>query len=156
MEIRFLFVGRAKAAYIEAGVADYVSRLGRYLKAEVRLIKAAPHRKGQGEAQALGAEAARLEAHLSDVDYVICLERGGQPLSSEGLARTIEGLMLRGVKRVAFVVGGMAGLPAQIAARANLLLSLGPMTFTHEMARLILVEQIYRALTIRAGEPYHK
>jgi 23S rRNA (pseudouridine1915-N3)-methyltransferase len=156
VELVFVFVGRAKEAYLEVGWNDYVARIRRHLKAEVRLLKAEPRRKGTDEAQALAREAKRMEPLLASADHVICLDRAGKQLSSEELARHLEGLILRGVKRAALVVGGVGGLHSEVVARADLLLSLGPMTFTHEMSRLIIAEQVYRALSIRAGEPYHK
>ena len=156
MELAFIFVGKAKEAYLEEGVADYLGRIRRFLRAETRLVRAEPRKGATDEAQALAREAQRIEAALPSADYVICLDRGGQALSSEELARWLEGLMQRGVKRAAFVIGGVGGLSEEIVRRADLRLSLGPMTFTHQMSRLILLEQVYRALTIRAGQPYHK
>ena len=156
MELSFVFVGRVKERYLEEGVADYLGRVRRYLRAEVRLVKAEARGGATDGAKALAKEALRLSQALAGADYVICLDKGGRQLTSEGLAALLDELMRRGVKRAAFVIGGASGLPPEVAARANLTLSLGAMTFTHEMSRLILLEQTYRALTIRAGEPYHK
>jgi 23S rRNA (pseudouridine1915-N3)-methyltransferase len=156
VELVFVFVGKAREAYLEAGVEDYLLRIRRYLRAEVRLVAAEPRRKAADEAKALAREGQRLKGALAGADHVICLERCGKQLSSEELARYLEGLMLKGIKRVAFVVGGVGGLPQEVLEGAHLLLSFGPMTFTHEMSRLIILEQVFRALTIRAGEPYHR
>ena len=152
----FVFVGKASQAYLEEGVADYLSRVRRYLRAEVRIVRAGARRRNSCEEKALAEEAQRLSPALAGADYVVCLDRLGKQLTSEGLAQHLDALMLRGVRRAAFVVGGVGGLSPGLLARADLRLSFGPMTFTHEMSRLILLEQVYRALTIRAGEPYHR
>jgi 23S rRNA (pseudouridine1915-N3)-methyltransferase len=156
VELIFIFVGKPKEAYLEEGVADYLSRIRRYLRAEVRVVRAEPRRRGTDEAKALAGEGQRIAAALAGADYKICLDRVGRQLSSEGLAGHMEALAQRGVRRAAFVVGGVGGLPADLARSADLALSMGPMTFTHEMSRVILLEQVFRALTIQAGEPYHR
>jgi 23S rRNA (pseudouridine1915-N3)-methyltransferase len=155
VEIFFVFVGKNREAYLEAGVEDYLGRVRRYLKAEVRLVPAEPRRRNADEKKALAREAQRLKAALAAADYVVCLDVSGKQLSSESLARKLEELMLGGVRRLAFVVGGAGGLSAELLGAAHLRLSLSPMTFTHEMCRVIILEQVYRALTIRAGQPYH-
>ena len=89
-------------------------------------------------------------------DYLVCLDRGGRLLDSIALAEQVERWKMQSQKNLTFVIGGNLGLSAELLTRADFVLSLSPMTFTHDMTRLILLEQLYRACTIMAGEKYHK
>jgi 23S rRNA (pseudouridine1915-N3)-methyltransferase len=156
VKLSFIFVGKAKEAYLEEGINNYLGRVRRYLPADVSVVKAEPIRKGADEAAILRAEGERILSRVESGDHLCCLERTGRQLSSEGLAAWIEDLANRGTRRVVFVVGGALGLSKEVLGRADSLWSLSTLTLTHEMARLVLMEQLFRALTIRAGEPYHK
>ncbi|MFH0808902.1 MAG: 23S rRNA (pseudouridine(1915)-N(3))-methyltransferase RlmH [Pseudomonadota bacterium] len=158
MKIVFVFVGKTRQGenYMEQGVADYLGRIRRYARAEIRLVAAEQRHRGVDEAKALAKEAERLASALADCDHVICLDEAGRQSTSVELAHLLDGLMLHAVKRTAFVVGGSGGLSAGTKGAAHRLLSLGKMTLTHEMSRLVIIEQVYRALSIRAGEPYHR
>jgi len=139
LKLVVLAVGKLRDKHFQALCDDYQSRAGRHLSVDVVEVEddAALARKwpAQGE--------------------TIALEVGGESWSTERLARHIGDRMLRGGRAITFAIGGADGLPAALSARANLRLSLSAMTLPHRMARLVLLEQIYRALTIIRGEPYH-
>ena len=152
MTVLVLAVGRLRAAYREA-CDDYLRRLGRYLKveeAEVREASRAPTVESQRE-----EEAERLRARLPRGGTVVALAREGSPWTSEELARRLDGWRMA-ARPLAFVVGGSHGLSPDFLASADVRWSLGPLTLPHELARVVVLEQLYRASTILRGEPYHK
>ena len=152
MTLLVLAVGRLRAAYREA-CDDYLRRLGRYARieeVEVREASRAPTVQTQRE-----EEAHRLRARLPAAATVIALAREGSGWTSEELARRLEGWRVA-TRPVAFVIGGSHGLAAGLLASAGARWSLGPLTLPHELARVVVVEQLYRAFTILRGEPYHK
>jgi 23S rRNA (pseudouridine1915-N3)-methyltransferase len=152
MTLLVLAVGRLRAAYREA-CDDYLRRLGRYARveeAEVREASRAPTVERQRE-----EEAARLRARLPGDSNVVALAREGAPWSSEELARRMDGWRVA-ARPLAFVIGGSHGLAPGFLASAGARWSLGPLTLPHELARVVVVEQLYRAFTILRGEPYHK
>jgi 23S rRNA (pseudouridine1915-N3)-methyltransferase len=152
MTLLVLAVGRLRAAYREA-CDDYLRRLARYARveeAEVREASRAPTVERQRE-----EEAARLGARLAGGSTVVALAREGSPWSSEELARRLDGWRVA-ARPLAFVIGGSHGLAPGLLASASARWSLGPLTLPHELARVVVVEQLYRAFTILRGEPYHK
>jgi 23S rRNA (pseudouridine1915-N3)-methyltransferase len=145
MDTLLLAVGRLRPYYREA-YDDYVRRLGKYLKvrdAEVR------------EAGRRAQEADRLRRHLRPGMTVVALARAGDPWSSEQLARRLERWRLD-ARPLAFVIGGSRGLDPDLLTSAAERWSLGPLTLPHELARVVVAEQLYRGMTILRGEPYHK
>jgi 23S rRNA (pseudouridine1915-N3)-methyltransferase len=145
METLLLAVGRLRPYYREA-YDDYVRRLGKYLKirdAEVR------------EANEREQEAERLRRHLRQGMTVVALARTGESWSSEQLARKLERWRID-ARPLAFVLGGSRGLTPDFLAGATERWSLGPLTLPHELARVVVAEQLYRGMTILRGEPYHK
>lgn len=164
MKILLMAVGRTRSALMRQAIDEYLTRLGHYdSPVEVKIIDdVTKGRKAAGklgsdaqkEAQKL-AEGEALLRCLTPADRVILLdERGRQPTSRE-FAEMIDRMITGGTRRVAFVVGGPYGFSPAVYARADGQLSLSRMTFSHEMVRLFFVEQLYRAQTIRKGEPYH-
>jgi 23S rRNA (pseudouridine1915-N3)-methyltransferase len=152
MTLMVLAVGRLRAAYREA-CDDYLRRLGRHLRVEeieVREASRAPTVAAQRE-----VEATRLRARLPGAATIVALTREGSAWSSEELARRVEGWRVTS-RPLALVLGGSHGLSAGFLAAASVRWSLGPLTLPHELARVIVVEQLYRAFTILRGEPYHK
>ena len=152
MTLTVLAVGRLRAAYREA-CDDYLRRLGRYARvgeAEVREASRAPTVEAQRE-----EEAGRLRAKIPGGSTVVALAREGSPWTSEELARRMDGWRVA-ARPLAFVVGGSHGLAPGFLASAAARWSLGPLTLPHELARVVVVEQLYRAYTILRGEPYHK
>lgn len=152
MTLLILAVGRLRAAYREA-CDDYLRRLGRYARvneAEVREASRAPTVAAQRE-----EEAERLRARIPDGSTVVALAREGKAWTSEELARRLDGWRLA-ARPLAFVIGGSYGLAPAVLEAAAVRWSLGPLTLPHELARVVVAEQLYRAFTILRGEPYHK
>lgn len=151
MEIALLAVGRLRPYYREA-CDDYLRRLSRYARMaeiEVREARAASAAAQQSE------EAARLAARRVAGATTICLAREGTPWSSTDLARKLDAWQLS-ARPLAFIIGGSVGLAPHFIRSAAAIWSLGPLTLPHELARVVVVEQLYRACTILRGEPYHK
>ncbi len=152
MNIQIIVPGRIKERYIQDGVADYLQRLRRYNKAEIIEVKI----KGRGGVVGKDDEGQQLLARLGSRVLLVALDPQGKSMTSESLAAQCEHWQNKGEKIVAFLIGGPTGLSDAVRQRANLLLSLSAMTFTHDMARLLLVEQLYRAYAIINGSQYHK
>ncbi|MBW6468076.1 MAG: 23S rRNA (pseudouridine(1915)-N(3))-methyltransferase RlmH [Coriobacteriia bacterium] len=154
MKITLVAVGRLKEAYWRDAAAEYLKRLRPY--ATVEVIEVPDRDVTRDEARALSEEAADVLRALPDGAHVVALEISGRALSSEGFAADLADHMVGGRSHVAFVLGGAAGLDPAVLARADSRLSLGPMTLPHQLARVVLLEQIYRAFRIVRGEPYHR
>ncbi|MDR6552364.1 23S rRNA (pseudouridine(1915)-N(3))-methyltransferase RlmH [Paenibacillus qinlingensis] len=159
MQIQILTVGKLKERYLVDGIAEYVKRLGPYAKisiVEVPDEKAPENMSPAEEQQVRDREGARLLAALRQDVYVVALAIDGEMWSSEQLAGSLDKLATYGRSQVAFVIGGSLGLSSELLRRADMRLSFGRMTLPHQLMRLVLVEQIYRAMRINRGEPYHK
>ena len=159
MNISIITVGKLKEKYLKQGIGEYVKRLSAYAKIDIIEIpdEKAPETLSDMEMlQVKAKEGERILAKISDDTHVIALAIEGKMKSSEELADTIDKLATYGKSKVAFVIGGSLGLSADVMKRANDTLSFSKMTFPHQLMRLILVEQIYRAFRINRGEPYHK
>lgn len=154
MRIALVAVGRLKERYWREAAEEYLKRLGPY--ASVRVLEVDDRDSGRDAARALAEEGADVVRAIPPGAHVIALEIGGRQLSSEAFAEKLAALALDGRSSVAFVIGGSVGLSADVLARANERMSLGPMTLPHNLARVVLLEQIYRAFRINRGEPYHK
>ncbi len=153
MEVTLAAVGRLRPSYREA-CDEYLRRLGRYARVaevEVREASRAPTPEAQRR-----EEATRLAAKLPPGARVVALTRDGRAWSSAELARRLSAWRLEGGRGLAFVLGGSHGLGAALLEGAAERWSLGPLTLPHELARVVVAEQLYRAFTILAGHPYHK
>lgn len=158
-EVTIACVGRLKEKFYADAVAEYQKRLGRYCRFQVAEVRdeAAPDAPSAGErTQILEKEGARLLERIPSGAYVIALCIEGRQLTSEALADKLQSLALSGQSRVCFVIGGSFGLSDAVKRRADFQLSFSPMTFPHQLMRVILSEQIYRAYTILSGQKYHK
>jgi len=153
--VEILFLGKTKESYLAAGIKEYVKRLSHYLKVEIKTVKEERIKKGEPDKTIIERQSRDLLQYVQDA-YLVCLDRTGRQLESPELAAQVEKWEMRGLKKISFVIGGPLGLSEEILQKADLILSLSRMTFTHEMARLLLLEQLYRACTINAGEKYHK
>jgi 23S rRNA (pseudouridine1915-N3)-methyltransferase len=151
--IRLVVVGRPRGPLREAA-ADYEGRLARALRLEVVEVREEPLQRGT-VAEVLAREAARIRPHVEGL-RLVCLDRAGDALASEALAELVRDLEETPPQRTAFVIGGSAGIDPALLARADRRLSLGPLTLPHQLARVVLCEQLYRATTILRGEPYHR
>lgn len=159
MNIKIIAAGKIKEKYMLQGINEYMKRLRPYARVEVIEV---PDEKINEKASAAEQEIARKkegEKILNKLDsdsYLIALAVEGKSLSSEGLARSMERLALGGKGKITFIIGGALGLSDEVKKKAHLLLSFSNMTFPHQLMRLILLEQIYRAFKINRNEPYHK
>ena len=155
MKLTLLVIGKAGPLVADA-VADSERRAARYWNLDVVEVREERGRKGLSEAVIRDAESARLLERVPAGFEICALTRDGEHWSSNELARYLENLGVQSRAGVAFVIGGALGLSEALIERAERTLSLSPMTLTHELARLIIAEQLYRAGTIVRGEPYHK
>jgi 23S rRNA (pseudouridine1915-N3)-methyltransferase len=152
-------VGKIKEKYLTAGMQEYLKRLTPYARVELISVADEPIPDGASPAQEEQVKAREGERILQQLDgsqFVVALDGRGQPLSSEELAAFLAERALRGQSNLAFVIGGSLGLSGAVLERADYRLSLGRLTFLHQMVPLILLEQIYRGFKINRGEPYHK
>jgi 23S rRNA (pseudouridine1915-N3)-methyltransferase len=159
MQIRVVAVGKVKEKYLQEGIAEYEKRLRPYVKLQVTEIpeeKRPASASPTTESAALEKEGQRIHAATPEGSLVIALDIKGQSWTSEDLADAFRVWELAGKNQVVFIIGGDLGLSSAVLARSTLRLSLSKMTFTHPMARLLLLEQVYRACRINSGEPYHK
>jgi 23S rRNA (pseudouridine1915-N3)-methyltransferase len=159
VQIRIIAVGKIKERFLQDGISEYEKRLRPYVKLyiiEIPEEKRPVSASASVESVAMEKEGQRILAAIPEGSFVIALDVKGQGWSSEELARHLGTWELSGTNSLAILVGGDLGLGENVLAQCRLRLSLSPMTFTHPMARLILIEQLYRACRIRSGEPYHK
>lgn len=152
MQIRIVAVGRLKAPYAVQACAEFAKRLAPYYPLEIVEVRASD---GGQPLQAMREEAERIAKHVHDDDCVWLLDRTGDALSSEQLSRAIDAVANRGTRRMTFVIAGTYGAAEPLRLRADFVWSLSPLTFLHEWARMIVLEQIYRAAKIARNEPYH-
>lgn len=159
MKISIVCVGKIKESFYREAVAEYAKRLSRYCKPEI--IEVADEKTPDGaslqtEEQIREKEGRRILEKLQEDAFICTLEIGGKKLSSEELARWMEKLTVGGTSHIMFVIGGSLGLHESVSRRADFAISFSDMTFPHQLMRVILTEQIYRAFRIIHGEPYHK
>ncbi|MCP9076527.1 23S rRNA (pseudouridine(1915)-N(3))-methyltransferase RlmH [Streptococcus sp. CF4-2] len=159
MKIKLVTVGKLKEKYLKDGIAEYSKRISRF--AAVEMIELAdektPDRASDSENEKiLDLEGNRILSKIGDREFVVVLAIEGKTLSSEEFSKQLEQASINGFSTLTFVIGGSLGLSPQVKKRANLSLSFGRLTLPHQLMRLVLVEQIYRAFTIQQGSPYHK
>ena len=154
MKHELLFLGRTKDGFIAEGIEAYSSRLKHYTNFSISILK--EKKKGNRAKSLKDGQGALLLKAVPAGAFTVALDSGGSQFSSESFSRKIEEWELRGIRQVNYLIGGPDGLSSDVTGSADLLLSLSKMTFTHDMVRLFLVEQLYRAYTIKAGEKYHK
>lgn len=153
MRLHFVWVGKTKDRRCAGLVEEYLERIRRFAPVEVSEIR---EPGGDDPEMVMRREGARLSAAIENDDLVVILDEKGAPMSSTELAGFIQRQQTSGTKRIALIIGGFAGIDEQLKGRADQLLSLSRFTLTHELARVVLTEQVYRAFTILAGFPYHK
>lgn len=159
MNISIVTVGKLKEKYLKLGIEEYTKRLSSYSKIEIIEVpdEKAPEVLSEAEMlQVKKKEGERILAKVPTDAHVIALAIEGKQKSSEELADTIDKLGTYGKSKVTFIIGGSLGLSDEVLKRADEKLSFSKMTFPHQLMRLILVEQVYRAFRINRGEPYHK
>ncbi len=155
MKFTFLFLGKTKERYLDDAVADFARRLGRYVDVEIVVLKERYSRNDPEDViRRIGGEI--LLAACRDDGLKVALDLSGRHFDSPGLASELRQWQERGLRTVYFMIGAHLGLPDSVVRRADLVWCLSRLTFTHEMTRMILLEQLYRACTINAGGRYHK
>ena len=158
-KISIISVGKIKEKYLKDGIGEYTKRLSRYCKLDIIEVPDEKTPDGASEVvenQIKNLEGERILKSIKDDDYVIALAIDGKMLDSVELSNKMESLGVRGTSHIVFVIGGSLGLSENVLKRADYKLSFSKMTFPHQLMRMILLEQIYRAYRIMKGEPYHK
>ena len=155
MKIQLWSVGKEHEAYVKAGVEDFTKRIGRYYPVEWKVISPPKNAGTLSQAELKKKEAGILLEALTKDDYLVALDERGKQLSSEGLAQFIQGRANESVRNLIFLIGGAYGLDETVLQRANHKWSLSQLTLPHQLVRLLLTEQVYRACTILRNEKYH-
>ncbi len=155
MKIQLVAVGKTSSGYIREGIDMYLNRLKHYLPVEVKIISDIKENKSMTEERQKELEGEAILSTLMPGDYVVLLDERGDELTSRQFSTYMDKRMSTVARRMVFIVGGPYGFSQKVYDRADSKLSLSRMTFNHEMVRLFFVEQLYRAMTILRGEPYH-
>lgn len=155
MEICVLSVGKISSPWIKEGLSLFEPRIGKYIKFSSIIIPDIKNAKSYSIDNIKDAEGKSLMKCIVPSDYIVLMDERGKEYTSREFSGWIQKQMNTGIKRLVIIIGGPFGFSSEIYSRADALISLSKMTFTHEMAKLILTEQIYRAYTILKGEPYH-
>ena len=156
MKFTVVAVGKLKERFWSDACAEYLKRLQPYAKTQVAEVADIDPARAGGEDAAVEREGAAVLKAIPERAHVVLLDIGGKQRSSESLSAHIDDLGLRGASELVFVIGGSCGVSAAVRARANETLSFGPITLPHNLARVVLLEQLYRSCKISRGEPYHK
>lgn len=155
MKVKLLGIGKTDADHIIQGVKEYEKRLKHYIPYESLFIPDLKNSKNLSESQQKDKEGELIKGQIKETDMVVLLDENGTQLSSVEFAKFIEKQMVSGSKTMVFVIGGPYGFSNEVYQLAKTKISLSKMTFSHQMVRLIFTEQLYRAMTIIKGEPYH-
>lgn len=155
MKIQLVAVGKTSSGYIREGIDMYLNRLKHYLPVDVKIIGDIKGNKSMTEERQKELEGEAILSTLMPGDYVVLLDERGDELTSRQFSTYMDKRMSTVARRMVFIVGGPYGFSQKVYDRADSKLSLSRMTFNHEMVRLFFVEQLYRAMTILRGEPYH-
>ena len=159
MKVKIIAVGKLKENYLKDGISEYGKRMSRFAKFEIVELpdeKTPDNASDAQNQQIMEKEGERILGKISDRDYVIVLAIEGKQFPSEEFSKIIADATLRGYSDIVFVIGGSLGLADKVKKRANLKMSFGLLTLPHQLMRLVLSEQIYRAFMIQQGSPYHK
>ena len=156
MRLHLVFVGKTGLEELDVAIHRYVKRLQHYVPIEIHLIREEKISKSVPERLVQERESDRILDVVRDRGVLLVWDRLGRELNSEDLAAILQGLQNQGVGHVWVIVGGALGVSERLLTRANQVLALSRLTFPHDIARLLVVEQLYRAFTITRGEPYHK
>lgn len=155
MKVKLVLIGKTDSNYLKDGINEYGKRLKHYLPLEIVVIPDLKNTKKLSEDQQKQKEGELISSQIKDGDFTVILDEKGKEFSSVEFSKFIEKQMISGLRNLVFVVGGPYGFSDEIHKRANIKISLSRMTFSHQMVRMIFLEQLYRAMTIIKGEPYH-
>lgn len=156
MKIKIIAPGKIKEKYLKEGIEEYLKRLVPYVPVEITELTPIEIKDENLTDKTLITEGEKILSCIKPQDYVITMEINGKQFSSEEFSKKISMLANEGISEIVFVIGSSCGLGRNVSERANLKMSLSKMTFLHQFARLILLEQIYRAFKIARNETYHK
>jgi ribosomal RNA large subunit methyltransferase H len=156
VKIKIIALGKIKEKYLKSGIDEFLKRLTPYASVSVVELNPIEIKDENLKDKILLDEGEKILSNIKPLDFVITLEIEGQQFSSEDFAQKIKDLTNNGTQEIVFVIGSSCGIGKNVSTRANLKMSMSKMTFLHEFARLILIEQIYRAFKINKGEKYHK
>ena len=156
MKIKVIALGKIKEKFLKDGIDEFLKRLTPYASLEIIELNPIEIKDENLTQKALDEEGVNILSHIKDNSFVITMEIQGKQLSSEEFAQKINEVIKNGVSELVFVIGSSCGISKKVSQRADFKLSMSKMTFLHQFARLILVEQIYRAFKILKGEKYHK
>lgn len=155
MNIKLLAIGKTDNKNLQVLIDEYIKRLGFYIKFDLEIIPDIKNAKNLSEVQQKQKEGELILAKLSATDHLILLDENGKSFSSVGFADELQKKMNSGIKTLVFVIGGPYGFSDEVYQKAHGKISLSKMTFSHQMVRLFVIEQIYRSFTILRNEPYH-
>lgn len=159
MHVEVIAVGKIKERYWTDALKEYEKRLSAYITLSIHEVADEPSPESISEAermQLLGREAERIQKLMKPRDGLVLLDIGGRTMSSEAWSETYESLLGEGFGRLVFIIGGSNGVHPDLRMKAKLRWSFGPLTLPHQLARVVLLEQLYRGIRIMRGEPYHK
>ena len=156
MKIKIIALGKIKEKFLKDGIDEFLKRLTPYTSLEIIELNPIEIKDENLTQKALDEEGVNILSHIKEDSYVITMEINGKQLSSEEFAQKINDITMSGISELVFVIGSSCGISPQVSSRASFKLSMSKMTFLHQFARLILIEQIYRAFKILKGEKYHK
>lgn len=156
MKIKIIALGKIKEKFLKEGIDEFLKRLTPYASVEIIELSPIEIKDGHLTERVLDEEGDKILSHIKPQSFVITMEILGKQFSSEEFAKKINSLTNEGQSEIIFVIGSSCGLSKKVSARSNLKMSMSKMTFLHQFARLLLVEQIYRAFKIIKGETYHK
>lgn len=156
MNINIISVGKVREKYLKSGIDEFLKRIQPYSSLKITEINAELLKDESLIQKAIEIEGDKILSKIPDTSYVIVMEVLGKQLSSEDFAKEITKINSKGINQLVFVIGGAYGLSEKVKRRADLLLSFSKMTLPHQIMRLFLLEQIYRAFRIIQNEPYHK
>ncbi len=155
MKIELWQIGKTADAWLEAGIVEYSRRLKHYNPFELVTLPDVKHRHKLPPDQLMAREAEMVLHRLQPADFFVLLDEQGQAYTSRAFARQLESWLQRPARRIVFLVAGAWGAAPELKLRADAMLALSQMTFSHQMVRLFFLEQLYRAFTLMRGEPYH-
>lgn len=155
MNIKLLAIGKTDNKALQTLIDDYTKRLSFYVKSDLEIISDIKNVKNLSEKQQKEKEGELILSKIGNTDHLILLDENGKTFSSVGFADELQKKMNAGIKTLVFVIGGPYGFSEEVYKKANGKISLSAMTFSHQMVRLFIIEQIYRGFTILKNEPYH-
>jgi len=155
LKITFLFIGRTKDKNLDTLIKYYLARISRYIPSQIRELKENHNIAAKDTAKKIQTEGEQFLAEIDKGDFTILLDEGGKEFASKDFSKFLSQKFNSGIKQINFIIGGPFGLSDKLREASSVIISLSKFTFTHEISRLVLLEQVYRALTIIRGERYH-